>query len=105
MEEHDFGKDPNDPWHSVNGLETYYLTKDVVAKKNIWSQSSHANSTNMGALLCGFFTFYSGVFPEQIAAASIRFGKIGLAKTCLHQTSKVWRLCVEGKYHERGRFL
>ena len=98
MELHQLQYDPNDPWHSINGLQTLYLTKDVVMKKNIWQRSSHIIHTSPAMLLYGFFNFYVTIFPHQTVAASIRFGEISLQKTCLHQSSKLWRICVEDPF-------
>ncbi len=98
MESHQLQYDPNDPWHSINGLQTLYLTKDVVMKKNIWQRPSHAIHTSPTMLMYGFFNFYVAIFPHQTVAASIRFGEMSLQKTCLHQSSKLWRMCVEDPF-------
>jgi hypothetical protein len=98
IKEHGQQFDPSDPWHFINGLETFYLTKDVVVSKNRWKRSSHANHENVGVLLYGFFNFYSCVFPDETVAPSIRFGKISLQKTALHSTSKLWRLSIEDPF-------
>ena len=93
MEEHDCERNPNDRWYSVNGLNTIYLTKDIVTKKGIWKQSSHVKDTDIAMLLLGFFKFYSTIFPQATVSASIRFGKISLQKTCL--SAKLGRISVE----------
>jgi len=98
MEEHDFQPDPADSWHSVNSLETYFLTRDIVVKKDVWQPSAQVKEANLGSLLYGFFHFYSSVFPDNTVAASIRFGKITLQKTVLHDTSKIWRICIEDPF-------
>jgi len=99
MEEHDFKPDPTgNPWHNVIGLQTFYLTQDLVAKKKIWECSSQVNDTKMSVLLFGFFNFYANIFPQQTVAASIRFGNCTLQKTSFHQSSKLWRLCMEDPF-------
>ncbi|KAL7541209.1 hypothetical protein ACHAXR_010721 [Thalassiosira sp. AJA248-18] len=99
MQEHDFEPDQNgNPWHSINGLDTFYLTKEMVTKRNIWERQIHVNDASTTRLLFGFFNFYSIVFPQQTVAASIRFGKPSLQKTSLSKTSKLWRLCVEDPF-------
>ena len=96
MEDHDCERNPNDRWHSVNGLDTIYLTKDIVTKKGIWQQSSHVKDTDIAMLLLGFFKFYSTIFPQAAVSASIRFGKISLQKTCL--SAKLGRISVEDPF-------
>ena len=96
MEEHDCERNPNDRLHSVNGLNTIYLTKDIVTKKGIWQQSSHVKDTDIAMLLLGFFKFYSTIFPQATVSASIRFGKISLQKTCL--SAKLGRISVEDPF-------
>ncbi|KAL7445827.1 hypothetical protein ACHAXH_009636 [Discostella pseudostelligera] len=98
MESHGLQYDPSNPWHSINGLQTLYLTKDDVKKNNIWQRAPHAIHTNPAMLLYGYFNFYSSIFPHQTVAASIRFGEMSLQKTCLHQSSKLWRICVEDPF-------
>ena len=98
MESHQLQHDPTNPWHSINGLQTVYLTKDMVTEKNIWQRSSHVIHTNPAILLYGFFNFYSAIFPQHTVAASIRFGEMSLQKTCLHQSSRLWRICVEDPF-------
>jgi hypothetical protein len=98
MKEHGQQSDPANPWHSINGLETFYLTKELVELKNIWKQSSRVKYDNLGVILYGFFNFYSSIFPDKTVAASIRFGKISLQKTALHLTSRLWRLSVEDPF-------
>ncbi|KAL7548878.1 hypothetical protein ACHAWF_012153 [Thalassiosira exigua] len=99
MEDHGFKPDPSgNRWHCVNGLQTCYLTRDLVVEKGIWDMPAYVNNANMAHLLYGFFHFYSDVFPRHTVAASCRFGKIQLQKTSLHQTSKVWRMCLEDPF-------
>lgn len=98
MGEHGLQIDPTNPWHSVNGLNTIYLTKDVVESRSIWKPSSRVDYENSASLLFGFFNFYACIFPEETVAASIRFGSITLQKTALHSTSRLWRLSVEDPF-------
>jgi len=99
MEEHDFKPDlKGNPWHNVNGLETFYLTKDLVAKKSIWKCSTRVKDADISMLLYGFLNFYSNIFPQQTVAASIRFGNCTLQKTSFRQSSKLWRLCMEDPF-------
>ena len=98
MGEHGLKNDPNNPWHSINGLNTIYLTKDVVKSRSIWKRSSRVDYENSASLLFGFFNFYACIFPEETVAASIRFGSITLQKTALHSTSRLWRLSVEDPF-------
>eukprot|EP00584_Thalassiosira_punctigera_P020691 CAMPEP_0172567216 /NCGR_PEP_ID=MMETSP1067-20121228/115099_1 /TAXON_ID=265564 ORGANISM="Thalassiosira punctigera, Strain Tpunct2005C2" /NCGR_SAMPLE_ID=MMETSP1067 /ASSEMBLY_ACC=CAM_ASM_000444 /LENGTH=379 /DNA_ID=CAMNT_0013358513 /DNA_START=102 /DNA_END=1241 /DNA_ORIENTATION=- len=97
IEEHDCKPDLTGNWHNVNGLNTFYLKKEQI-KRKIWECSSEVDNKNMAMLLYGFFRFYSHVFPQQTMAASIRFGKCSLQKTSFHQTSKLWRLCLEDPF-------
>mmetsp|Transcript_5997 Transcript_5997/g.13608 ORF Transcript_5997/g.13608 Transcript_5997/m.13608 type:complete len:402 (-) Transcript_5997:294-1499(-) len=96
MEQHGFKPDPTDRWHCIAGLETSYVSKDMVAKKNIWQRSSQINDASM--LLYGFFNFYSSIFPQLTVAASIRYGKMSLHKTSFPKTSRSWRLCMEDPF-------
>ena len=89
MEERDFV--PSGHWHNVNGLKTYSLTKDMVAKKDTPKSSQPLDDPSMPTLLYGFFNFYSNVFPRQTIAASIRFGGCTLQKTSFAQSCKSWR--------------
>ena len=99
MEEHDFKPDQKgNRWHCINGLETFYLTKDIVARKKLWEQSAHVSNTSTAHLLFGFLNFYSGAFPQQTVAASIRYGKCTLQKTSFSESSKLWRICVEDPF-------
>lgn len=98
MGEHGLKIDPNNPWHSIHGLNTIYLTKDVVESRSIWKPSSRVDYENSASLLFGFFNFYACIFPEETVAASIRFGCITLQKTALHSTSRLWRLSVEDPF-------
>ena len=98
MEEHGLQVDPNNPWHSINGLNTIYLTKDLVESRSIWKRSSRVDYENSASLLFGFFNFYACIFPEETCSASIRFGRIHLQKTALHSTSRLWRLSVEDPF-------
>jgi senataxin/terminal uridylyltransferase len=99
MEDHGFKPDPTgNRWHSINGLETFYLTRDVVSERQLWKQSPQCNDVNLPILLFGFFNFYSNVFPQQTVAASIRLGEISLQKTSFHGTSKLWRMCIEDPF-------
>jgi len=98
MGEHGLQIDPNNPWHSINGLNTIYLTKDVVESRSIWKPSSRVDYENSASLLFGFFNFYACIFPEETVAASIRFGSITLQKTALHSTTRLWRLSVEDPF-------
>ena len=99
MEQHGFQPDQEgNPWHAINGLETFYLFSDMVKSKGIWEQPSRFKHTKMPHLLYGFFNFYSNIFPQQTVAVSIRFGKCMLQKTSFRKTSKMWRLCVEDPF-------
>jgi len=96
IEEHDWEVDMNDRWNSINGLDTFYLTKDMVEKKGLWQPSPGANDSNLTMLLFGFFNFYTNIFPSTLTAASIRLGKITLQKTCL--AAKLGKLSVEDPF-------
>ena len=99
MHEHGFKPDQSrNRWHGINGLETYYLTKDTVTQKQVWEPSPQCKDVNVPMLLYGFFNFYSTVFPQQAVAASIRLGEISLQKTSFHNTSKIWRMCIEDPF-------
>ncbi|KAL9184310.1 hypothetical protein ACHAXT_002396 [Thalassiosira profunda] len=98
MEEHDFAPDTTNHWHSVNGLETHFLSKEMVTKRRIWEPSPHVADANTATLLLGFFRFYANVFPTQTVAGSIRYGTCSLQKTAFHQTSKSWRICIEDPF-------
>jgi len=95
IEEHD-EVDMSDRWNSINGLDTFYLTKDMVEKKGSWQPSPGANGSNLTMLLFGFFNFYTNIFPSTLTAASIRLGKITLQKTCL--AAKLGKLSVEDPF-------
>jgi hypothetical protein len=99
MEDHNFQPDPNgNRWHSINGLETFYLTEDIVSQGKMWEQSPQCSDVNLPVLLYGFFNFYCNVFPQQTVAASIRLGEMSLQKTSFKDSSKLWRLCVEDPF-------
>jgi len=96
MEDHEFKPDPSgNRWHSINGLETFYLTEKIVTQKKFWEQSPLCSNVNMPVLLYGFFNFYCNVFPQQTVAASIRLGEMSLQKTSFKGSSKLWRMCIE----------
>jgi len=95
IEEHD-EVDMSDRWNSINGLDTFYLSKDMVEKKGLWQPSPGANDSNLTMLLYGFFNFYTNIFPSTVTAASIRLGKITLQKTCL--AAKLGKLSVEDPF-------
>ena len=86
----------SDRWNSINGLDTFYLTKDMVETKGLWQPSPGANDCNLTMLLYGFFNFYTNIFPSTLTAASIRLGKITLQKTCL--AAKLGKLSVEDPF-------
>ena len=96
MEDHEFKPDPSgNRWHSINGLETFYLTEKIVTQNKFWEQSPLCSNVNMPVLLYGFFNFYCNVFPHQTVAASIRLGEMSLQKTSFKGSSKLWRMCIE----------
>lgn len=65
LEEHNFMPDPSrNPWHSVNGLKTFYLTSEIVSTVGLWTRPSHFSDVDLPNLLYGFFNFYSTVFPQ-----------------------------------------
>ena len=96
IEEHDWEVDMSDRRNSINGLDTFYLSKDMVEKKGIWQPSPGAKDSNLTMLLYGFFNFYTNIFPSTVTAASIRLGKITLQKTCL--AAKLGKLSVEDPF-------
>jgi len=99
MKQHDWHPDPGEnPWHCINGLETYYLPTETMAKGGIWKQPDRFANTKLPNLLYGFLNFYARVFPQQTTAVSIRFGKCTLQKTSFQKTSKIWRLCIEDPF-------
>jgi hypothetical protein len=99
MEGHDFKPDIHgNRWHSINGLETFYLTKDIVSQGKLWERSPQCVDVNLPVLLYGFFNFYCNVFPQQTVAASIRLGEMSLQKTSFKDSSKLWRLCLEDPF-------
>mmetsp|Transcript_32510 Transcript_32510/g.66206 ORF Transcript_32510/g.66206 Transcript_32510/m.66206 type:complete len:862 (+) Transcript_32510:78-2663(+) len=96
MEDHGFQPDPSgNRWHSINGLETFYLTEKIVSQGQVWEQSPLCSDVNLPVLLYGFFNFYTNVFPQQTVAASIRLGEMSLQKTSFKGSSKLWRMCIE----------
>lgn len=96
MEDHGFKPDPSgNRWHSINGLETFYLTEKIVSQTQLWEQSPLCSNANLPVLLYGFFNFYCNVFPQQTVAASIRLGEMSLQKTSFKDSSKIWRMCIE----------
>jgi len=96
MEDHGFKPDPSgNRWHSINGLETFYLTEKIVSQNQHWEQSPLCSNANLPVLLYGFFNFYCNVFPQQTVAASIRLGEMSLQKTSFRDSSKIWRMCIE----------
>lgn len=99
MDSHGFSPDvKGNRWHSINGLQTYYLTSEQITRRKIWKQPSHFSDTTLPSLLFGFFNFYSNVFPQQAVAASIRLGKCSLPKTSFLRTGRLWRLCIEDPF-------
>lgn len=96
MDDHGFKPDPGgNRWHSINGLETFYLTETIVSQTQVWEQSPLCADANLPVLLYGFFNFYCNVFPQQTVAASIRLGEMSLQKTSFKDSSKIWRMCIE----------
>jgi len=99
LEEHDFEVDPTNPWHAVGGLNTCFLTRDAIRKKNTWKRGCPiVFETSPSSLLYGFFRFYSGLFPHAATAVSVRFGDLSLQKASFQNSSKLWRLCIEDPF-------
>lgn len=99
MAQHGFIPDVlGNSWHSVNSLETYYLTSEDIKQADIWKQPSRFTNTTMPELLFGFFSFYSEVFPRDTVAASIRVGDFSTHKAAFSKSSKLWRMCVEDPF-------
>ena len=96
MEDHGFQPDPSgNRWHSIDGLETFYLTEEIVTQNKCWEQSPLCSDVNLPVLLYGFFNFYRNVFPRETVAASIRLGDMSLQKTSFRRGSNLWRMCIE----------
>lgn len=98
LAQHNFKHDARNRWHSINGLETYYLPANAVLNGNIWSQPACFSDTTMPKLLYGFFSFYSNVFPRESVAASCKFGNCSLQKASFVSSSRLWRLSVEDPF-------
>jgi len=103
MREHNVHRDVSNPWHCVNGLNTLYLTSDIVKARNVWQQQrqGNVNYDNIGLLLYGFYNFYVHIFPKEIMTISIRVGATSatmIPKTAFHATAKLWRWVIEDPF-------
>jgi senataxin/terminal uridylyltransferase len=101
MTQHGIHRDVSNPWHCVNGLNTIYLTSDIVKSRNIWQGNVNNDNMNIGLLLYGFYNFYIHIFPKEVMTISIRVGATSatmLPKTAFHATAKLWRWAIEDPF-------
>ena len=101
MKQHGIHRDVSNPWHCLNGLNTIYLTSDIVKSRNIWQGNVNNDNMNIGLLLYGFYNFYIHIFPKEVMTISIRVGATSatmIPKTAFHATAKLWRWAIEDPF-------
>lgn len=83
-------------WHSVNRLETFYMTWEEVKSSGAWTQPSKYCDTPHSVLLYGFFEFYSCRFPLGSFAVSIKQGRICTLKLASRKSKLIY--CIEDPF-------
>ena len=83
-------------WHSVNDLDTCFLTWSQVTSTNVWERPAELDDVSVSELVYGFFEFYSQRFPSAIYAVSIRRGKTSLPR--MESRKKSLFICIEDPF-------
>lgn len=90
-------RDPENYWHNVNDLDTFYLTREQVQK--VWKRPDVFGNQaySCTGLLYGFFHFYATDFTRSVSMLSMKRGKEEiLPKTAFRKCSAFF--CIEDPF-------